>query len=240
VKTAAVVVFTFYCLVIARKRPVFCSTWFSFLIPLLPVLAFTQSADDTAIASRYSYLPSVAPSITAGIILVVAYKASAELKPKLVRFVIISLMTVIVFGYGAMTLRLISVWQDSGTLWTRQIEIMPLGRAYTFRGRYYYSTGKYKAALNDFSIALKISQQAGREEIFNIYAYRGETLRTLGLHEEAITDFTAAINLSAHPLYFYYRGCAFKALGRLAEAEDDFSRAGNHSGPIPWFSTKYR
>jgi protein O-mannosyl-transferase len=239
VKTAVVVAFTFFCIGSARKRPYLSAAWFSFLIPLLPVLAFTQSAEDTFIAARYTYLPSIAPSITACILLAIGYQSAAGVRPGLTRILLPTIIASLIFGYVAMTLRLISSWKDPGTLWTRQIEIQPLGRAYNYRGIYYYSIGKYAAALDDFSTALKIAQQAGREDIFNLFAYRGDTLRALGLHEEAIEDLTVAINLSHHPQYYYLRGCSLKALGRLAEAENDFRLAGNQTGPIPWFPTIY-
>ncbi len=239
VKTAVVVAFTCFCAGSARRWPSFGAVWACFLLPLLPVMAFTQSADDTAIASRYTYLPSVAPSIAAGILLVVGYLSVAKNTPRLARILIPSLIAVLLLCYGALTFRLIAAWQDTGTLWTRQIEVQPLGRAYIYRGIFSSSTGDNHAAINDFSIAIKIAQQAGRDDVFNLYAYRGEALRALGMHEAAIDDFTVAINMSQQPLYYYFRGSSLKALGRFTEAEEDFSRAGNHSGPLPWFPTKY-
>jgi hypothetical protein len=240
VKTAIVVTFTAFCLFNARKQPFLAAIWFSFLIPLLPVLAFTQSSDDTAIASRYSYLPSVAPSIAAGILLAVCCQTALGLRSKLARIIIPSMIVLIVLCHAAITSRLISAWMNTGTLWTRQIEIKPLGRAYVYRGRYLYAAGRYEEALRDFSEAIHAAQQAGREDVFNIYVYHGEALRALGLHEEAIRDFTAAINLSPYPEYYYLRGCSLKAMGRLTEAEDDFRRAAGHTGPIPWYPEKFR
>lgn len=235
VKTVAVIVFTCACIYNARKRPLLCVTWFSFLLPLLPVLAFTQTADDTAFASRYTYLPSVVPSIVAGFLLAGGYLAMAEVKPKLSRIVFPVLIVALIIGCGAMTIRLVSAWENPKTLWTRQIKIQPLGRAYTFCGIYCFSIGKYAAALDEFSKSLKIAQQAGREDLFNILAYRGETLRAMGRHEEAIEDFTAAISMSPHPQYYYFRGCSLQALGMMAEAAEDFRRAGKQTGPITWF-----
>jgi tetratricopeptide (TPR) repeat protein len=149
------------------------------------------------------------------------------------------LLAALLVSYAAVTLRLIATWKDTGTLWTRQIEILPLGRAYNYRGIYYSSIGNNGAATKDFSTAIEIARQAGRDDIFNLYAYRGETLRALGQHEAAIADLTTAINLSPYPLYYYLRGSSFKALGRLAEAEEDFRLAGNQRGPLPWYREKF-
>jgi len=235
VKTVIVVVFTGLCLAAARKRPEPAALWLNFILPLLPVLAFTQAADDTSFASRHTYLPSVAPAIAAGILSARGYLAAAGSKPRLVRTVFPVLATALVIGYGAMTLRLIAAWQDPGTLWTRQIEIEPLGRAYTFRGIYYFSRGRHDEALQDFAQAIRIAREAGREDVFNLLAYHGETLRALGRHEEAVADFTAAISLSRHPQYYFFRGSSLQALGRSGEAAEDFRRAGTNTGPISWF-----
>lgn len=235
VKTAVVIVVSCYCIATVKKRPLPCAVWIFFLIPLLPVLAFTQSVDDTSFASRYSYLPSVAPSIAVAILLAAFYLNKMRQRPGSARILIAAFLALLVIGYGAMTSRLISAWQNTGTLWTRQIEIQPLGRAYSFRGVYYFSIGSYDAALEDFDNSLKIAQQAERVDIFNLFAYKGETLRALGRHEEAIEAITAAISLYQHTQYYYFRGCSLQALGRFAEAEADFRSAGKDTGPIIWF-----
>ena len=239
IKTAVVVAFTCFCVGTARKWSFLTAVWFLFLLPLLPVLAFTQAADDIAFAARYSYLPSVAPNIAAGILLPVVYLAAARVRPALARIVIPALVVALLIGYGAKTLLLISTWKNPGTLWTRQIKVQPLGRAYSYRGKYRYSIGRYNAALRDFDRAIAIARKAGRDDIFNLIAYRGETLRALGLYEEAIENFTAAISMSPYPQYYYLRGCSLKALGRTEDAEKDFLRAGNNTGPIDWFPAKY-
>jgi hypothetical protein len=238
VKSAVVVAFTCYCLGSARKWPFFGAVWATFLLPLLPVLAFTQSADDTAIASRYTYLPSVAPSIAAAILFAVGYMSLQRKGQWLTRSLIPAFILVLVSCYAMLTFRLIAVWNNTGTLWTRQIEVQPLGRAYIYRGIYSSSIGDNNSALNDFTMAINIAQQTGRDDIFNLYAYRGEALKALGMHEAAIDAFTVAINMSQQPLYYYYRGSSYKALGRSAEAEADFRRAGNQRGSLPWFPTK--
>lgn len=238
IKSVAVVVFTAASLYLARKRPFFAATWLCFLLPLLPVLAFTQTADDTAFASRYTYLPSVAPSVAAGILLANWYDTAAAVRRRLMCLLVLPLVTALIIGYGAMTVHLLAAWKNPGTLWTRQIEIQPLGRAYTFRGIYYFKEKNYPAALEDFARSIRIAEQAGREDVFNLIAHHGETLRALGRHEEALEDFTAAINLSGHRQYYYFRGCSLQALGRLAEAARDFSQAGAENGPIKWFPTR--
>lgn len=238
VKSAIVIFFTAASFYLVRRKPAFAATWLCFLLPLLPVLAFTQTADDTAFASRYTYLPSVAPTVAFGILLARLAGSGTSLRTGLARLPVLPLVTVLVIGYGAISLHLIAAWQNAGTLWTRQIELQPLGRAYTFRGIYYFTAQRYPAALEDFARSIKIAEQAGREDVFNLIAYHGETLRALGRHEEAVMDFTTAINLSGHRQYYYFRGSALQALGRFTEAALDFRQAGAEVGPIKWFPAR--
>lgn len=238
-KTVTVVVFTFATCSLARKKPFLAATWFCFLLPLLPVLAFTQTADDTAFASRYTYLPAVAPSVAFGALLVSLTEFAEASRTRFTSKLMLSLVSLVVIVYGAITLQLVAAWQNAGTLWTRQIEIQPLGRAYTFRGIYYFTAKNYPTALNDFASSIKIAEQTSREDVFNLYAHHGEALRALGRHDEALVDFTTAINLSGQPQYYYFRGCSLQSLGRVSEAEEDFKRAGEHTGPIKWFPAKF-
>jgi len=238
VKTAAVAVITLGCVATLSRKPAYTATWLGFLLPLLPVLAFTQTADDTALASRYTYLPSVAPTIAAGILLAGACQVAAAKKALPAKALLALLLALLIAGYGAVTWHLIAAWRNPETLWTRQIKLQPLGRAYTFRGIHYFTTGNHAAALDDFAESFRIARNAGRDDIFNLLAYQGEALRAMGRHEEAIESLTAAINISPYPQYFYFRACALQALGRQAEAGEDLRRAGMDRGPIRWFPQK--
>jgi protein O-mannosyl-transferase len=223
------------CLVIysSIKKPWILATLLCFVLPLLPVLGLFQNGVQ-AHASRYTYLPAFAPSIAAAMLLAHGIQ-SLPGKRKYIRFFGLSLLVLLLTGYTVMTVRLIAVWKDTGTLWTRQIEIQPLGRAYKDRGIYYYSIGRYDEALEDFSTAFRIAKELEWPDYFNLYAYHGETQRAAGRYNEAVKDFTDAIAMYPHPVYYYFRGCSLKALGRLKEAEEDFHRAGNQTGPLDWF-----
>ena len=78
VKTAVVVAVTCLCIYAGRRRPWVCATWFSFVIPLLPVLAFFYNGVDIAFAARFTYLPAVVPSIVAAALCAVAYERVAR------------------------------------------------------------------------------------------------------------------------------------------------------------------
>jgi len=135
----------------------------------------------------------------------------------------------------AETLRLIAVWDNTGTYWSRVVELEPGAQAYKERGWYRYENGMYPQAIDDYSAAIRTVTSAWRPYVYNIYAYRGEALRAAGRHAEAVQDFTTAIGMFPHPSYYHYRGLSLKAMGKEREAEDDLRRGGYAPGLIEWY-----
>jgi protein O-mannosyl-transferase len=233
VKTAAVVAIACCVAAAARRRPGLAAAWLCFLLPLLPVLGFMQNGEQ-ALAARYSYLPSVAPAITVAALVVAAYRRIAAAGPRPLTHGVVALVAAVLLFYAGMTMRLIDVWHDTGTLWSRVIDVGPLGRAYADRGVFYLSTGKSGAAVDDFSAALRIAAAAGMPT-HNLLAFRGVALEDTGRFEEAIGDLTAAIGVLPHPTYYHHRGLALRGVGRAREAAEDFALAGPNPPPIDWF-----
>lgn len=214
-------------IVISRSR-ILIATTLCFLLPLLPTLALFQN-NDHAYAARYTYLPSAMPSIVIAVSFV-CLCCKRSISKRLAAIPILFLLF-----YAGMTLNLISVWKDTGTYWSRIIEVKPMGRAYQERGLHYFHQRKLDLAITDFSQAIEIAFGLGMYDRYNLNAFRGEAYRETGQHEKAVEDFTYAISIAPRPVYYYHRGLAFKALGRLEEADEDFSRAGTDKGPIEWY-----
>jgi protein O-mannosyl-transferase len=233
VKGVAVLVVTGGALAVWRRRPWLAATWLLFLLPLLPVLAFFQNGEQ-AMAARFTYLPSVAPSIAAAALAGAAWRHRAHNA----RFIAAALAVTFLLFCGGTTLKLIGVWQDTGTLWSRVIELHPLGRAYSDRAFHYRTVGDHSAAIDDFSQAIRIAVDAAMPEIYNLYAFRGLTYAEAGQYDKAVADFSAAIALYPHPTYYYQRGLALREMGRAREAEADIARAGSGAGPIDWYFSK--
>lgn len=236
VKTVVVAVVTLFLLRGATRRPATAATWFAFVILLAPMLAFVQTGDDIAMAARYTYLPSIAPSIAAAAGLVLYTGRFLAQGRRLYAAALLGAVTVFLAISAGITLKLINVWQDTGSFWSRVIEIEPVGRAYGDRGVYYLINGRSAAAVDDFSAAIDIALKTGVRTTFNLYAFRGVALGDTGRFAEAVADFDRAIEIYPHPTYFQQRGVALKALGRVAEAEEDFLRAGPNPPPIDWFA----
>ena len=198
------------------------------------MLAFVHAGDDIAMAARYTYLPAIPAGIAAAAGLIhLATRSRAAGR----RFGAIVVLAVVLFlaGNVAMTLRLIRVWKDTATFWTRVIEIEPVGRAYGDRGVFLLISGRSAAAVDDFTAAIGIAVNAGVKSVYNLYAFRGVALSDIGRHAEAVADFDRAIAIYPHRTYFQLRGAALRAMGRTAEAAADFRTAGPNPPPIDWF-----
>lgn len=219
-----------------RQRSWIPAVWLAFVLPLLPVLAFFQNGDQ-AYAARFTYLPSVAPSIAAAAMLGIGYGKLAAAASRY-RFFLTAIALVMLVWYAGVTVRLIAVWDNTGTFWSRVIEFEPGAQAYKERGWYRYSNGMYRQAIDDYTEAIRTVTSVWRPYLYNLYAYRGEALRAAGRYDEAVKDFTAAIERYPHPSYYYYRGAALQALGRQSEAEDDLRRGGPDPGLVEWYWEK--
>jgi hypothetical protein len=238
VKTVAVLVVTLLLLRYAGRLRGAAVAWFAFVITLAPMLAFLQAGDDIALATRYTYLPAIA--LTIGVAAVSAqllgrWFASGKCLVPVTGLVLLFLFIATLTG---ITMKLIPVWRDTGTFWSRVIEVKPVGRAYGDRGVYYLINGRSAAALDDFTTAIEIATTANSGILHNLYAFRGVALSDGGRFAEAVADFNQAIAIFPHPTYFHLRGTALQAMGRGGEAEADFHRAGANPPPIDWFEQK--
>jgi hypothetical protein len=231
--TAVILLLTLVALASAARYPAASTTWFCFLIPLLPVLAFIQSGDQE-LSPHLTYLPSVIPSITAAALLSAAGERIRRpgIVPRLHPLLPVVLLLLL---YAGMTVRLIGVWQDTGSFWSRVIDQRPNARAYADRGVFYLINGNSAAALADFSRVLDSAGNHTRRLRYNLHAFRGVALKDLGQFAGAVAEFDRAIALNPLPTYFRERGDAHTALGQREEAERDYRLAGPNPPPIDWF-----
>ncbi len=234
IKTMAVVVVAGYCAYSARKRPWVLATFLGFIIPILPVLSVTQNGAQS-LAARYTYLPSVAASIALGAALFPLLRRIRLSWHRSGMVAVGGCVVVLLLSYAWMTQRLIGVWNDSVTFWSRVIELQPTYRAYKERGVNNSTSGRYPEAIRDLTVAIGLARESGIPDLYNLYAWRGEMNRVTGHPAEAVADLTAAIDIQPRPVYYYIRGVALQSLGRTAESKADLTRAGNNHGPIDWY-----
>ncbi|MBT1072505.1 tetratricopeptide repeat protein [Pelotalea chapellei] len=214
-----------------RKYRWISATWLAFIIPLLPVLAILQNGDQS-FAARFTYLPSVAPSIAAGAAIGLVFKKAGS-RHRVWQSIVIPVLALLVF-YVVATVKDIAVWQNSETFWTRIVSVRPGAIVHKERGLYYHSVGKFHEAIGDFSAAIQTAPEAWHPYLYNLYVFRGDSLRAAGRYAEALDDLTAAINQFPHPPYYFLRGSVLKSMGRVKEAEADFGAAGPDPGKLAW------
>lgn len=237
VNTAVIAVLFCIILLTCKKIPLLSATWALFVLPLTPVLGFFQSSAE-AFLPHFTYLASVAPSIAVAGIINLMYQKYSPPSPWRIRPLIIGLAASLLLCCGIISYRLIGTWQNSEILWTRQIAIQPVGRAYQMRGLYYLEKRRYLEAADDLLKAIRIAQEVGFPGVYNAYAMRGAALSGAGRYEDAVQALTDAIRLNPQPNYYYHRGLALRALGRTKEADADFVFAGNDTGAVGWRDLK--
>jgi tetratricopeptide (TPR) repeat protein len=201
------------------------------LLPILPTLHFFINGAHS-ICSHFAYLPSIAPSFAAAAIITQAYKKSISAQYRWSRMLITVVVASLFLFYVSITEKLLGSWKNPETLWTRVINLRPVGRAYYYRADYYMTVGKYLEASEDLLISIRMANSAGYPDVFNLHALRADALNKIGQYKEAVDEFTAAIRDYPHPTYFYHRGRAFESLGLMEDAASDFRSAGEETGPI--------
>jgi hypothetical protein len=206
-----------------------------FVIPLLPVLQFFPNGFQPTLCTRYTYTPTLVPSIIFAMFIFISHSKLLLASRRYSANILVGLMLLLIVYYGVVTQRLIGEWKNSGTFWTRVIETQPFDRAYFYRGLFFFDTGNYAAAVQDYTSTLELLNKTRSLEAFNLYAFRGEALAKAGRYEEAVRDFDAVIAIYPHRLYFYHRGNALIALGRINEGTKDLARAGQAKGQMYWF-----
>jgi len=218
-----------------KKIPRLSTIIIFFIITIFPALHFFAGGLQVVLASRYTYLPSLLPTIiVAEMIASIIYKFSSG-QFRYARFVIIGLVVSLLIFYATTTQQLIGVWKNSGTMWSKVIENQPFDRAYFSRALYFFESGNYSKAVDDYSTCISKVTKEQSPDIYNLYAFRGESLIKAGRYHDAVKDFDFAIAAFPHQLYFYHRGMAYEGLGRFKEAQDDFMRAGSAKGQMYWF-----
>ncbi len=182
---AALAVFAIFlaCLLLMKKKPYLATAWVYYLITLVPVLGFPQVGLQAA-ADRYTYLPSL------GIFLVAATYLSSLLSKKTALLAL--LCFILTVGLGAGTLRQLSIWRNSVSLWEEDMRLFPEGIQvpHANLARSYELAGRHADALREYDLALALPPTSG-----HIHEEKGTVLLTINRPEEAIGEFNQALAL---------------------------------------------
>lgn len=213
------IIITLLCVWGMRRNRVFAAAWFYYVSTLLPVIGMVKVGGDFAAADRYTYLPAIGPFILAGL------GAGAILEyHKWPHKAMIAAALLIASGVMALkTVRQISIWHDSITLWSYEIKLYPdkADIAYINRGHAYRITGESRLAISDFNRVLEVIP----DELYALKG-RGFAFFALGDYQQAIKDYTRVLELDSDSVTTYNRrGNAYYNLGNYQQAIKDYNMA---------------
>jgi protein O-mannosyl-transferase len=211
-------------ILLVKKHPVLPALWGAYLVTLLPVLGIVK-VRSVSMADRYTYLPSLAPFLLLGLAAAWVWSRTDRMKQhgplakRVTAVLAVSLCGVLI----ALTLKQISVWKNSITLWSSVIEKAPglVPTAYHNRGLAFKDRGLPERAIEDFNEVIKLDPKSP-----NNYNSRGLAYRELGQFNRALEDFTTAITRDPQFADAYTnRGWTFKQMGQRERAMQDYDRA---------------
>lgn len=200
------------------QKKLFVAMLLYYLVTLMPTIGIIQVGRQFA-ADRYTYLPSIGPFILIGI--GVGYLFEKYLS-KAYRAIIIAIIVLLSGVLSGVTIKQISIWKDSITLWSHQIKFFPeTAIAYVSRGLAYKDLRNYQLALEDFN---KVTQLY--PDFSQPYFNRGLVYYEAGRYDDALKECNKAVELhSAYAEAYNCRGSAYVKLGRAQQAIMDYDMA---------------
>lgn len=214
--TLFLIAITFYSLRSSKKGKVFFVVCLYYLVTLLPPVIAIVQVGYFAAADRYTYLPSLGPFLLAGFIVSCGFERCSKKQ----RLIIITTLSILFLVLVGKSIKQISIWRDSITLWSHVIKIFPDSAdiAYYNRGNAYDDIGERQQAMNDFYKAIEINPRYANA-FFNLgldYARSGD-------FSQAIGNYTRGLTLRPSDAKgYYHRGIAFYNIGNYKLAMKDF------------------
>jgi tetratricopeptide (TPR) repeat protein len=181
------------------------------------------------LAPRFTYAASLPLSLLTALGTVTAWRALGG--SRVARAVGGTVVTALLAGLAALTVRDIGHWRDDLALWSRVIELQPhrFGAAYAQRALFLAERGEYRAALSDLDEALAIAQRKRYGAVHEIFAQRGRARLRMGDLEGAVTDFGLAMEAADdrhRAMYLQERAAAVQRLSGPDAAGPGAARAG--------------
>jgi len=203
-----------------KKNMLWIAAWAYFIVTLVPVLGIVRVGGQ-GMADRYTYLPSFAPFLIAGLAAAwLVTRVNVHQKRRLLLTCLAAVFLVAVCSLSYLTFRQIGVWKDSIVLWSNVIEKLEGKVALPFnnRGIAYEKNGRLDLAIEDFSRAISLNPR-----YYRAFNNRGAALQKAGRHAQAAEDFTMAISLN--PSYdeaYHNLGILYGSSGDLTRAREYF------------------
>jgi len=196
-----------------RSRPYLLAGWLWFIITLLPVIGFIQVGAQ-AMADRYTYLPSIGPTIA--IVWLIA-----DFRFRLQRAIPITAAVVCVVLLNLMALQL-RYWRNTETLFTHADQVVPDNYvARQILSTVYRSQGRVDLAVSTAQSAVNLRPRDQKSHFALALA-----LHAAGQRGQAWTELQTAIALDANNSVFHNdAGAMLLEQGRRQEAMAEFRLA---------------
>lgn len=212
------------CFLAAKKQRLFMAVWAIYVVTLLPVIGIV-SVRNVAMADRYTYFSCLGPFLLIGLGAAWLWQRSAALggRRQVARTILIAMAVVVAASLSILTLRQISIWRNTITLWSHVIEAGPyrVPIAFNNRGIAYASRGEAGLALSDYNTAIDLNPYYA-----DAYYNRGVLFSDKGDWDAAREDLSRAISLKGSDFAPYVkRGLLFEQQGELDKALADFTAA---------------
>lgn len=214
---AAVTIITAGAVTGRRRWPWLTAAWAAYVVIVAPVLGFAQTGPQL-VADRYTYLACLPwAAVLAG--------GLAELwrpeRPRAVRH-LTALSTVMILTLLALlTVRQITVWKDSLTLWSHTLRLDPSNYVACINRGLARASTDLDGAIADYDAAIRVNPGYALA-----YFDRGNARHQRGDLAGAIEDHSKVIELRPDdPDAYNNRGWARQALGDWTGAAADYTRA---------------
>ncbi len=213
----ALVGITIISIKLIKKKPYFAVGWFWYLGTLLMVIGIFQ-AGAHGMADRYTYITLI------GIFVVIAWGAPELISKWRYKEKLLSISAgMIIMALLFTTWNQVSYWKNSITVFKHAIKVtdkkLPnFSLAYNNLGMALYAEHKFKEAVNNFTIAIKLNPK-------HAYAHYnlGIALYNDGKNKEAISHYKTAIKLNPNFANAHYNlGIVLDQNGKLKEAIHHF------------------
>jgi len=175
---------------IKRKRCLFPTIWFYFVVTLLPVIGIVQVGMQAA-ADRYLYLPSLSIYMLFAIGVFWLWERFSSRRFKgLTQGMLVACICIIMLLLSRLTVQQIGVWKNSEVLWKYVIDLFPnsYAVAYYNLGETYVDQGRLDEAFQEYrkAIAMWPLYYQARTQLGAAYAKKGMT-------DEAISEYRQSI-----------------------------------------------
>ena len=199
-----------------RSAPYLIVGWLWFLGTLVPVIGLVQAGLWPAIADRFAYIPQI------GIYIIVAWGIHDLARNRIKPVYITASVAVTVSLLFVMTLKQVTYWQNSKTLFERAVSVtVPNAVARYNLGCVLDREKRQQAAMEQYEKALSINPYYARA-----HNNLGNSLLGMGQTQRALVHLQNAVHLDPFNTEAHNNiGVALTKMGEIKEAERQFKEA---------------